>query len=160
MLSSSHRSCRLFDNNLDCWPSGRFWVGFIVPADAQATMILASLSSLASTPATLMSGKQINHSDACRNGSQKALISFQLHTSNKLRILFRAREDTKESKTKTTSYVPCRPFLNQSVHLHIDSSRRMTLWDPKTHHMKSTRRDQKSTWINWSHSPPCTQPLA
>lgn len=34
---------------LDCWPSGRFGVGFIVPPAEQATMILAFLSIFDST---------------------------------------------------------------------------------------------------------------
>lgn len=36
--------------NLDCWPSGRFWVGFIVPPDAQATIIFDFLSNFDSIP--------------------------------------------------------------------------------------------------------------
>lgn len=35
--------------NLDCWPSGRFCVGFIVPPDEQATIILDFLSNFDST---------------------------------------------------------------------------------------------------------------
>lgn len=35
---------------LDCWPSGRFCVGIMVPPDEHATIILASLLILDSTP--------------------------------------------------------------------------------------------------------------
>lgn len=125
-----------FWHYLDCWPSGRFWVGFIVPADEQATIIFASsLLSLASTPATLSKKEDIqllNPTPLCKNGP-KLMISIQWHTLNKLRILFCAWEDTEESKSKTTSYVPRRPFPYQSVHLHIDSSWRMTLEIQTTH---------------------------
>lgn len=59
-IETNHtKSCKNFWNYLDCWPSGRFWVGFIVPADEQATIIFASLSSLASTPATLQQRQNI-----------------------------------------------------------------------------------------------------
>lgn len=39
-----------FLSNLDCWPSGRFCVGFMVPPDEQATMIFELLSNFDSIP--------------------------------------------------------------------------------------------------------------
>ena len=55
------------------------------------------------------------------------LLSWVLLTLYELRILFRAREYAKECKCCTSSNIPCSPFLDQSVNLDIDSTRRMTL---------------------------------
>lgn len=54
---------------LDCFPSGRFCVGFIVPPAEHATIIFESLSSFSSTPAQrwymrLIAGTCINGEDA------------------------------------------------------------------------------------------------
>lgn len=38
------------DENLDCWPSGKFCEGLVVPPPEQATMIFESLASFDSTP--------------------------------------------------------------------------------------------------------------
>lgn len=48
-----------FLSNLDCWPSGRFCVGFMVPPDEQATMIFELLSNLDSIPDPCGINKQI-----------------------------------------------------------------------------------------------------
>jgi len=76
-MLSSHKVVD-FWHYLDCWPSGRFCVGFIVPADEQATMIFASLSSLASTPATFpkQNIQPLDSTALCKN-SPKLIISFQ-----------------------------------------------------------------------------------
>lgn len=148
---------------LDCWPSGRFWVGFIVPADEQATIIFASLSSLASTPATLSHKNKHSAAGYKQYGNGlKLLICSQCHTLNKLRILFCAREDTEECKAKTASYVPWRPFPYQSVHLHIDSSRWMTLQNQthmnsplskiqRDHHIRKRRTAHLLVLSLWSN---------
>lgn len=46
--------------NLDCWPSGRFCVGFIVPPAEQATIIFESFVSFESTPVLYMLKCKLN----------------------------------------------------------------------------------------------------
>lgn len=55
--------------HLDCWPSGRFCDGFMVPPDEQATIIFASFCSFASTAAH---GSNISWSSLGRSASRMA----------------------------------------------------------------------------------------
>lgn len=112
--------------HLDCWPSGRFWVGRIVPPAAQATIIFACLSIFDST--------------AERYHIYQSLVSFGVpkdkakvirlsHTLDELRVLFCACKNAEKCKRSAPGDIPSCPLLYKPIDLHIDSIRRMSLHD-------------------------------
>lgn len=60
-------------NHLDCWPSGRFWDGFIVPPEAQATIIFAFLSSFDSTPVSICQTTVTSKNSRCSRIEEASL---------------------------------------------------------------------------------------
>lgn len=131
--------------DLDCWPSGRFCVGFIVPPEEQATIIFEFLSNFDATPVPydqyrghlwmvpfrgiLALGSKSSDGLVWSKGWVWVMWFFVLtcHTLQKLGIFFGSSKDTKKSKCSASSNVPCCPLFYKSVYLHVDGTRWMTL---------------------------------